>query len=1123
MTVKQTGTHRLYAATAAIALSVVSLASAATIDVPADQATIQGAINAASPGDTIIVAPGTYNEAININQAGLTILSSAGRDMTTIENAPGAANPVVRISAPATMLGAADQGFTIRHLDASPNRVIHIDSDAIGFPGVANAEPTTIAGNQIEANQASRGIYSDSALAEVLLNIEGNVFAKSGGGYSFVTAMHFDYTNVGSVGNAALYTATLNILNNVVDDLNNEAIYFGNDVYTSDILIDGNTFNGPGSGSGYGFYCNNYLYDLTTLSFTNNTVNDMDYGFYMYEAEDNSALHVDDNTISDFSKYGVYVEYVYYGGDLSINNNTIAGDGTADYGIYVYDYDEGCTGQIKNNHISDVDYAGIYQEYIYYSIVDVTGNTIEGNSADYGIYHYYCEAALFDVLDNDVSGYDNYGLYVDDYLEYGGIYRFNDNTFEGDGTGSGVYFADYFEYGPYVEVSGNTISAFDSYGIYIYELYEGGTCKVNSNSLTAAGGGAATTGISWEYIESGGGSGEVIGNTIDLNGSAYDGLYFYHMNYGADLLVDGNTVSGYQRYGLYFDDALEEGASCTITNNLFHADPATGSEAGVYISDYVESGSDLVVSTNDIKDFFDYGIYVYSAYTGGTAQIDGNTLSARPNPAMGYGIYVEYTEYGGDTFIRDNMIDVNNAPYDAMYLYYVGDGSGVTITGNACVDYQEAGLYVDDYIENGSSLIVDNNSFMPAEGIPSIYGIYVSDYVEYGSYFECIGNDISGFTDDGIYTSYIYDGSDIVCDDNIITGDADGADYGIYIANEIEYGNFGSSISNNTITNVKDDGGNMAGIYIYELYESAFVDVFENTITAHPDGASYGVEVEYVDNGNTLDLARNSVTGFSEAAFYFDDYINDGSIVKLRNNNALGGKYSIVLHGYIDNGVELSIEKNNLHGFTEYGVHFNDYVHASLVDIDRNLFDGDDPAAVGIRTFSDLDEGAVLSVNDNCFKNLADGVVVYDILETAIATLRGNDFSGVSGDAVVNENGDADHAVDAMQNFLDGVGTSGHVDVASELTTIPDLDGDGVPNCSDLCPDTEEGVAVDADGCPLPTADDNMNDNGNGEGPAPAPAPNCGCGNGGVLMMPFAAIGFAGVRRRRRNRRKACA
>lgn len=48
-------------------------ASGRTIAVPADQSTIQGAVDAAKPGDLILISPGVYNEAVNVTTNGLTI------------------------------------------------------------------------------------------------------------------------------------------------------------------------------------------------------------------------------------------------------------------------------------------------------------------------------------------------------------------------------------------------------------------------------------------------------------------------------------------------------------------------------------------------------------------------------------------------------------------------------------------------------------------------------------------------------------------------------------------------------------------------------------------------------------------------------------------------------------------------------------------------------------------------------------------------------------------------------------------------------------------------------------------------------------------------------------------
>jgi hypothetical protein len=64
-----------------VALLAIPTLSAATINVPADFGTIQAAINAASPGDTIKVAPGIYFEKVVINKSGITLLDAkAGID-----------------------------------------------------------------------------------------------------------------------------------------------------------------------------------------------------------------------------------------------------------------------------------------------------------------------------------------------------------------------------------------------------------------------------------------------------------------------------------------------------------------------------------------------------------------------------------------------------------------------------------------------------------------------------------------------------------------------------------------------------------------------------------------------------------------------------------------------------------------------------------------------------------------------------------------------------------------------------------------------------------------------------------------------------------------------------------
>jgi predicted outer membrane repeat protein len=71
---------------AIIAPTIVALnATAAVIHVPAGQPTIQGAIDAAQNGDTIVVAPGVYNEALDTLSKSIQLRSAAGPTRTVLD------------------------------------------------------------------------------------------------------------------------------------------------------------------------------------------------------------------------------------------------------------------------------------------------------------------------------------------------------------------------------------------------------------------------------------------------------------------------------------------------------------------------------------------------------------------------------------------------------------------------------------------------------------------------------------------------------------------------------------------------------------------------------------------------------------------------------------------------------------------------------------------------------------------------------------------------------------------------------------------------------------------------------------------------------------------------------
>ena len=118
---------------AVLALALAGRASwGATIVVPTQQPTIQAAINAASNGDTITVAPGTYKENLDFNGKAITLVSTNGAASTTIDG--GSTNYVIYFhtsETPATVVS----GFTLINGGGNFVRIFSAD---FAFAGTKN-------------------------------------------------------------------------------------------------------------------------------------------------------------------------------------------------------------------------------------------------------------------------------------------------------------------------------------------------------------------------------------------------------------------------------------------------------------------------------------------------------------------------------------------------------------------------------------------------------------------------------------------------------------------------------------------------------------------------------------------------------------------------------------------------------------------------------------------------------------------------------------------------------------------------------------------------------------------------------------------------------------------------
>ena len=168
--------------------------------VPGDAATIQGGIDLARPGDTVLVGPGTYRESLDFDGKDIAVRSSAGPDSTVVQG--DGTHPVVAFSH-AESRDAVIDGFTLRGgvgrdtgwmgggVDiyfSSPtvehNVIVDNNADYGGGVGIFAGSPA-IVDNRIAGNSAQSyggGLFMSGTAAAVVRGnlIEGNNFPRYG-------------------------------------------------------------------------------------------------------------------------------------------------------------------------------------------------------------------------------------------------------------------------------------------------------------------------------------------------------------------------------------------------------------------------------------------------------------------------------------------------------------------------------------------------------------------------------------------------------------------------------------------------------------------------------------------------------------------------------------------------------------------------------------------------------------------------------------------------------------------------------------------------------------------------------------------------------------------------------
>ncbi len=263
---------------------------AKTINIPANQPTIQAGINAAAKGDTVLVSPGTYNENINFRGKAITVKSSAGPKVTIIDG--GGISAVVIFSLKETRASVL-RGFTIRNgLSGTAT------SNYVGGGILINNASPTIQGNVIENNLA---VYAGGGIGINLGSplIEGNTIQDNGQSPSY------DF-GAGGGGIGVIGAGSAQIVGNVIrnNSWNNAGAGFGGGIalYNSgSTLVENNIIQGNVAGT-WGAAMWTYGDTSGTVVaqnlITGNSAAENDSGLYL----DSTLAALVNNTITDGPK-----------------------------------------------------------------------------------------------------------------------------------------------------------------------------------------------------------------------------------------------------------------------------------------------------------------------------------------------------------------------------------------------------------------------------------------------------------------------------------------------------------------------------------------------------------------------------------------------------------------------------------------------------------------------------------------------------------------------------------------------------------------------------------------------------------------------------------------------------
>jgi len=316
----------LFATLACVSIGTASVAEPHYVN---SGESIQGAIDNATAGDTIIVRDGTYTENVNVNVDHLTLKSEHGYDSTVVL-AASTRDHVFEVTADYVNI----TGFTVTGATGAA-------SDYIYTCGIYlyRAEHCIISDNNALNNW--RGIYlvyssNNSLMNNTVKDNKDGIYLSSSSNYNTLT----DNTAYDNNNNGIYLSSSCNnsLMANTVKD-NKDGIYLP---YSSNNSLMANTVM---DNSNIGIY----LPYSSNNSLMANTVMDNSYSIYLYSSSNNSLMA---NTVMD-NLNGIYLS--------SSCNNTLT-DNTAANNTYsgISLYSSSNNNSLMANTVKDNSNIGIY-------------------------------------------------------------------------------------------------------------------------------------------------------------------------------------------------------------------------------------------------------------------------------------------------------------------------------------------------------------------------------------------------------------------------------------------------------------------------------------------------------------------------------------------------------------------------------------------------------------------------------------------------------------------------------------------------------------------------------------------------------------------------------------------